>query len=126
MKLKNNRINIKKSYVIFLLLLLGAPVLYSYYDFSYPKNDESFGSKSNNNTQDSYAKCSQISDCNTCGTVKTSLDGICYWCDANSSGKGSDKKSCQVYKKGANCSSDERDCGSSGKAAIVHKKINNN
>lgn len=95
--------------------------------FNFSNHEESFGPNrapsSSSNKSGAYAKCSQIPDCKTCGSTKTSQDGICYWCDA-----GAGKKSCQVWSNTGNCSSDERDCGIGGnnnKPAAIHKVKNN-
>ena len=110
----------KKFACIVLLIVTIAIILY----FNSSTQEESFGPNrkaSSSNKSDAYAKCSQIPDCKTCGSTKTSQDGVCYWCDA-----GAGKKSCQVWSNTGNCSSDQKDCGIGGnKAAAIHKVKNN-
>ena len=114
----------KLACVVLLIVVTIAIILY----FNYSTHaEESFGpnreaSSSSSNKSGAYAKCSQIPDCKTCGSTKTSQDGVCYWCDA-----GAGKKSCQVWSNTGNCSSDERDCGIGGnkQAAAIHTVKNN-
>lgn len=112
----------KVACIVLLIVVTIAIILY----FNYSTHKESFGpnrADSSSNKSGAYAKCSQIPDCKTCGSTKTSQDGICYWCDA-----GAGKKSCQVWSNTGNCSSDERDCGIGGnnnKPAAIHKVKNN-
>jgi Ca2+/H+ antiporter len=113
----------KVACIVLLMVVTIAIILY----FNYSTHKERFGPKnradSSSNKSGAYAKCSQIPDCKTCGSTKTSQDGICYWCDA-----GAGKKSCQVWSNTGNCSSDERDCGIGGnnnKPAAIHKVKNN-
>ena len=93
-------------YAVLLVIVTIAIILY----FNYSTHKERFGPKrDDSNKSGAYAKCSQIPDCKTCGSTKTSQDGICYWCDA-----GAGKKSCQMWSDNKNCSSDERNCGIGG------------
>ena len=109
----------KLACVVLLIVVTIAIILY----FNYSNHEESFGPNrsSSSNKSGAYAKCSQIPDCTTCGSTRTSQDGVCYWCR--------DSASC---KSGANttgnktCSSDQKDCGIGGnKAAAIHKVKNN-
>lgn len=112
--------NLKLACVVLLIVVVVAIILY----FNYSNHKESFGPNRvpSSNKSGAYAKCSQIPDCKTCGSTKTSQDGVCYWCDA-----GAGKKSCQVWSNTGNCSSDERDCGIGGnkQAAAIHTVKNN-
>jgi mannitol-specific phosphotransferase system IIBC component len=110
----------KLACVVLVMVVTIAIILY----FNYSNHAESFGSNrtDSSNKSGAYAKCSQIPDCKTCGSTKTSQDGVCYWCDA-----GAGKKSCQVWSNTGNCSSDQKDCGIGGNkpAAAIHKVKNN-
>ena len=111
----------KLACVVLLIVVAIAIILY----FNYSTHEESCGpnsgASSSSNKSGAYAKCSQIPDCKTCGSTKTSQDGVCYWCDA-----GAGKKSCQVWSNTGNCSSDQKDCGIGGnKPAAIHKVKNN-
>ena len=111
----------KLACVVLVIVVTIAIILY----LNYSTHKERFGSKrddSSSNKSGAYAKCSQIPDCKTCGSTKTSQDGVCYWCDA-----GAGKKSCQVWSNTGNCSSDQKDCGIGGNkpAAVIHKVKNN-
>jgi hypothetical protein len=52
----------------------------------------------------SYQKCNQMSDCKTCVGTRTSIDGVCYWCNGQC-------KSPAEYYDPNNCSSDPMKCG---------------
>ena len=110
---------VKKLGVVVLLVLASFATILHFYSYN-PM--ESFGVASSSNKSGAYAKCSQIPDCKTCGSTKTSQDGVCYWCDA-----GAGKKSCQVWSNTGNCSSDQRDCGIgvNKETAVIHKVKNN-
>jgi hypothetical protein len=113
-----NKKKIQKIACIVLLIVTVATILY----FNSSAREESFGTAASSNKSGAYAKCSQIPDCKTCGSTKTSQDGVCYWCDA-----GAGKKSCQVWSNTGNCSSDQRDCGIgvNKETAVIHKVKNN-
>ena len=109
----------KLACVVLPIVVTIAIILY----FNYSNHAESFGPKRDDSHKSgAYAKCSQIPDCKTCGSTKTSQDGVCYWCDA-----GAGKKSCQVWSNTGNCSSDQKDCGIGGNkpTAVIHKVKNN-
>jgi hypothetical protein len=52
----------------------------------------------------SYQKCDQMTDCKTCVGTKTSVDGVCYWCNGQC-------KSPAKYYDPNNCSSSLLKCG---------------
>jgi hypothetical protein len=65
----------------------------------------------------SYQKCNQMSDCKTCLQTKTSLDGVCYWCNGQC-------KSPTEYYDPENCSSDPLECGKTPTPTICENNTN--
>ena len=61
-------------------------------------------------TANSYANCSDMTDCKTCADTLTSNDGVCYWCTGSGTGKCVSGK---VYDSinDRTCHSDGGKCG---------------